>query len=328
MIMAPPNKPKLLVLELWGMGDLVVTTPFLRAASELFEITLLAKPIAVDLQPRLWPGVEIMPFIAPWTAFAGKYQLQKWPWTKLAALVRELAKRRFDIAASGRWDPRDHAVLAFTGARQRVGLPRLGSGIFLTDRLSLPPPDAHRYENWRTLGRHFALELPTRPAPPALKQGQNTIVVHTGAAQPARIWPLDRFLHVITQLRNTGRKVEIVCDASQRSWWLDHGETPCTPSALAELMDILDHAAIFIGNDSGPGHLAAILGVPTFTIFGNQFPARFSPLHPAAEWCEGDPCPYKPCYDSCRYLQPNCLLGVRADSAWLKLKTFVDKQMG
>ncbi len=62
-------KPKLLILELWGLGDLVIATPFIRAATEKFEVTLLAKPFAQEMRPRLWPAVKVVPFTAPWTAF-------------------------------------------------------------------------------------------------------------------------------------------------------------------------------------------------------------------------------------------------------------------
>ena len=73
-------KPKLLIVELWGLGDLVIATPLLRAAAERFDITLLAKPYALDLQRRLWPDVRVAPFVAPWTAFKNKYRLWQWPW--------------------------------------------------------------------------------------------------------------------------------------------------------------------------------------------------------------------------------------------------------
>src|SRR5207245_270805 len=76
-------KPKLLVVELWGMGDLVIATPFLKAASEKYAITLLAKPYAKDLQQRFWPAVEVVPFIAPWTAFQHKYRLFAWRWGEM-----------------------------------------------------------------------------------------------------------------------------------------------------------------------------------------------------------------------------------------------------
>jgi heptosyltransferase-2 len=73
--MSQDIKPRLLVVELWGMGDLVLATPFLKAAVGPFEVTLLAKPNALELQPRLWPGARVIPFVFPWTAFKKKYDL-------------------------------------------------------------------------------------------------------------------------------------------------------------------------------------------------------------------------------------------------------------
>ena len=55
---------------------------------------------------------------------------------------------------------------------------------------------------------------------------------------------------------------------------------------LDALLTKLASADRFIGNDSGPGHLAALLGVPTFTIFGPQLPELFAPQHPQAD----EPC--------------------------------------
>lgn len=79
-------KTKLLVVELWGLGDLAIGTPFLRAASEKFAVTLLAKPYAQDLQTRFWPTVNVVPFVAPWTAFLHKYRLVAWPWRQMFRL--------------------------------------------------------------------------------------------------------------------------------------------------------------------------------------------------------------------------------------------------
>jgi ADP-heptose:LPS heptosyltransferase len=320
-------KLKLLVVELWGLGDLVLATPFLKAAAGSFDLTLLAKPMARELQPRLWPGVEVVPFRFPWTAFSGKYNLIRWPWRELASLVRQLRSCHFDIAVSARWDPRDHFLLRLTGAGRRIGFPRLSSGLFLTERLSLPGPGAHRYENWRVLGRQLGIELPAKDqlAPPRPKP--DIILIHSGAAQPARMWPLERFQILAAQLRQDHYSVQVVCDPVQRPWWSSHGEDVRVPTSLAELMALLDGAGLFVGNDSGPGHLAAILGVPTFTLFGNQHPSLFAPLHPAAQWMEGSPCPYKPCYDSCRFAKPECLWSIGASDAWAKLKFFAEKHL-
>src|SRR5437867_7273594 len=101
-------KPKLLIVELWGLGDLVLATPFLRAAAEKFDVSLVAKHYAQDLQARLWPGVNVLPLVAPWTAFRRKYVLHRWPWLGLFALQRKLRAEKFDVGLSARWDPRDH----------------------------------------------------------------------------------------------------------------------------------------------------------------------------------------------------------------------------
>jgi heptosyltransferase-2 len=89
----------------------------------------------------------------------------------------------------------------------------------------------------------------------------------------------------------------------------------------------VDRAGIFIGNCSGPGHLAAICGVPTFTIYGPSLPEWFIPMHPAAEVFEGRACPYKPCSDYCRYARPFCLADVKADETWPRIEQFAQRHL-
>jgi len=320
-------KPKLLVVELWGMGDLILATPFLRAAAGQFELTLLAKSVARELQPHLWPSVAVTPFSFPWTAFKQKYNLVRWPWRDLVSIVRQLRSHHFDLAVSARCDPRDNFLLSLTGAGRRVGFPKLGSGIFLNERVLLPGPGAHRYENWRALGRHLGIDLPTRQQMASPPRRQTTILIHTGAAQAVRVWPLARFQVLAGQLRQSHYSVQIVCDPNQREWWISRGENVRVAASISELIGLLGGAGLFVGNDSGPGHLAAIMGVPTFTIFGNSLPSLFAPLHPAAEWMEGGPCPYKPCYDSCRFSKPECILSTDVPDVWMKLKASAEKNL-
>jgi heptosyltransferase-2 len=319
-------KLKLLVVELWALGDLVLATPFLNAAARQFEVTLLAKPTALELQPRLWPGVEVIPFVFPWTAFRGKYRLHRWQWRDLSALARRLRSRRFDLAVSARPDARDHLLLRITGAKHRVGFPHIGSSALLTEALVGPGAGAHRYGNWRVLGRRLGLELPPKSEAVAPANERRSILIHSGAAQPTRVWPLDRFAGLADQLRRNRYAVEIACDPSQRQWWASRGENVCTPANISELIAMIDRSGLFVGNDSGPGHLAAILGIPTFTLFGNQFASSFLPIHPAAQFIEGDPCPFKPCYDSCRFARPECLFSIEQNEVWLRLKDFAEKQ--
>jgi ADP-heptose:LPS heptosyltransferase len=326
-------KAKLLVVELWGLGDLIIATPFLHAASQRYEVTLVAKPYAVDLQPRFWPGVSVVPFVAPWTAFTHKYRLWRWPWRQMLRLRNRLARQRFDFGlsarrgADGAGDPRDHLLLLLAGAKTRLGFPRLGSAILLAKGPVRPEPQAHRYENWCVMARALRFDLPSREGlilPHLRPDGE--ILVHTGAGQPVRVWPLERYRALAAGLRQKGYRVQVACDPDQQDWWLAAGEKDvATPRTVTELLALTDRAGAFIGNDSGPGHLAAFCGVPTFTLFGPQVPEWFAPLHPRSEVLEGKACPYKPCSDYCRFPVPYCMVNSGEEEVCGLVEAFVGR---
>jgi ADP-heptose:LPS heptosyltransferase len=122
-----------------------------------------------------------------------------------------------------------------------------------------------------------------------------------------RRWPRERFAEVARRLEARGLVVD---------WLPEEGD-------LDQLLDRLAAADVFIGNDSGPGHLAAHFGLPTFTVFGPQLPENFAPCHPKAAWIEGAPCPYKPCFDACRFPEPRCLLAIETDAAWRRIEAWL-----
>jgi len=150
------------------------------------------------------------------------------------------------------------------------------------------------------------------------------ILIHTGAKQSVRIWPLERYHSLTIKLRSKNYRVQVACNPDQQQWWQRAGEkNVVVPKTVTELLEVVDRAAVFIGNDSGPGHLAAMTGVPTFTLFGPQLSEWFAPLHPDAEWIEGKPCPYKPCSDYCFFSSPHCLLTVTEAEVLERVEPFV-----
>ena len=297
--------PRLLVLELWGLGDLTLAVPFLRAAAPHARVAVLAPPAAAPLLARFAPEAELISLTAPWTAFTGKYRLHRWPWAELRATRRALRARHFDLGVSARHDPRDHALLWLAGVRRRLGFARAGSGALLTDRVP-PPAQPHRAEHWRALAHTLGWEIAApenRPRPGRL------IAIHAGAARAVRRWPAERFAEVSRRLAADGWEIEILAESM-------------APDAL---FAALARADFFVGNDSGPGHVAALLGVPTFTIFGPQLPELFAPQHPLAAWIDGAPCPHKPCFDACRFPQPNCLLAISVDEVMARLRVWLPR---
>lgn len=309
--MSTKVKPRLLVIQCWALGDLAISLPFMRAALEKYEVFLLAKPYASDLIRQLIPEVTHLPFEAPWTRFRGKYALHQWPWATLGHGLRNIRKHKPDVAVSARWDPRDHLLMILGGARKRIGFPRMGSGFLLTDRLDYGKDLRHRHEDWRRVATTLNVDLPpisdlqpSKPAP------HLPVLIHSGAAQKVRVWPLDRYLSLVRQIRSLGFKVSILCDPDQVHFWEKLEPDLQVPGTISALIDAMKRGSSFIGNDSGPGHLAAVMGLPTLTLFGPQLPVWFTPPHPRAEWIEGRPCPYKPCFDYCRFESPHCLLDI------------------
>ena len=301
----PTPPPRLLAAELWGLGDLALALPFLRAASRHARVTLLAKPHAAPLLRRFAPEVTLTPLDAPWTAFRGKYRLHRWPWRELQRTLRTLRAEPFDLAVSARPDPREHALLRLARPQRLIGFPRLGSGVLLSTALP-PPANPHRRAHWQAIAGFCGWALPAAVTKPP---GGKSIVIHAGAAQPTRRWPLDRYEAIANRLRGLGWQVTLLDDRL---------------NDLDQLLDTLAAADRFIGNDSGPGHLAALLGVPTFTLFGPQLPEIFAPVHPQAAWLEGAPCRFKPCCDYCRFAEPHCLFERNVNEVWTALQRWLN----
>jgi heptosyltransferase-2 len=82
-----------------------------------------------------------------------------------------------------------------------------------------------------------------------------------GAADPMRRWPIERFAAVATRLRDLYGIVPIVLGAPGDPEFADAmnlvGQT-----TLRQAAAVLEHCKLFVGNDSGPKHLAAAMGVP------------------------------------------------------------------
>ena len=112
-------------------------------------------------------------------------------------------------------------------------------------------------------------------------------VLHPGSGSPHKCWPAERFLALARRLGERGPRPRIVLGEVEAETWpaaqveafAAAGELH-RPTDLLGLLDSYLGAGVFVGNDSGPGHLAGILGIPTVSLFGPTDPARWKPLGP------------------------------------------------
>lgn len=103
------------------------------------------------------------------------------------------------------------------------------------------------------------------------------IVIHPTSNDTKRNWFSSQFLALAHRLQNEGYSISFSVSPSERVDWL-HVEAQGFQlpffSDLSQLSAYLYESGFFIGNDSGIGHLASNLGIPTLTISGNPKRAR------------------------------------------------------
>ena len=110
------------------------------------------------------------------------------------------------------------------------------------------------------------------------------IALHPGSGSPRKNWPLARWVELAAWLRSAHAAELLVI--------MGEAEPPATRAALApygtfadnlpleDLATRLAGCRLFIGHDSGIGHLAAACGVPSLLLFGPTDPALWAPPAP------------------------------------------------
>lgn len=107
-------------------------------------------------------------------------------------------------------------------------------------------------------------------------------LLNPGSGWGAKCWPAERYAAVAKRLGGAGLRSLVNFGPGEESL----AETIARASGraaepvscdLAELIAITRRAALFVGGDTGPMHLAATLKVPTVALFGPTDPARNGP---------------------------------------------------
>lgn len=270
----------LLVLKLNHLGDNVVFVPTLQALRQIlpdWKITLLTTPNEAELYGGPLGPQEIL--VCPKAAFEGSYRR---PWV-LARWIWLLRSKRPDACiVSFDQGNAAHAAAKFSGAKVRIGgnVGHVRLGRTLTETVPFPEDGRPVTWNWgmalalaRAFGRDTSLP-PKPPAPdlrhllsqnPRERRTQRRIVVHAGAGGPLNQWGEDRFATVARSLAGAHEVVWISHGGVGRA---PEGTIGATPRTLAELSEWLASADLYLGNNSGPMHLANALGCEGVCVTG------------------------------------------------------------
>jgi heptosyltransferase III len=102
------------------------------------------------------------------------------------------------------------------------------------------------------------------------------------ASAPEKTWRADGFLAVAEHLKSAGLEPVFIGGGEDnlspfRNYRVMEG------APLAEVKSLMSRASLFVGNDSGPAHMAAAFGAPCVVIFGASDPAIWGPWRTASE---------------------------------------------
>ena len=104
------------------------------------------------------------------------------------------------------------------------------------------------------------------------------VLLLPGAGHPAKQWPLVQFFELAAWLQRQGHKVRFILGPAERERGMTVQDFPTVfPDSLDMLQDVLQGARLVVGNDSGPMHLAGMLGVPGLALFGPASEAQWRP---------------------------------------------------
>jgi len=231
------------------------------------------------------------------------------------ALVRRVRARHYDMVIDFHSGPRSSLIAWLSGAKKRIGYDVPGRGWMYTTRVARPRGIRPRHavaNQWDLLN---ALDIPTPdpaqsptemaadPAAVEAVEGRlralgvapddELIVLHVSAGNPFRRWPLESFASLIAMLArgHTRRRIVVVSGPSetdaaarvieQARDQLGPGDRdrvlPAQQFTLAELRALVDRAALYVGGDSGPMHIASTTTVPIVGLYGPTLPVRSEP---------------------------------------------------
>ncbi len=292
---------RVVLVRLSALGDIVHTWPLAAAIRRARPDAHLTWVVEQPLAPLVdgHPDVD-----AVLTVATRRWRRSPWS-TRTRAEVGRLKTRFSELEPDLALDPqgtlKSAIVTRWTRAGRRIGLARpwrreLAAGLVLTD--TVPGRTGHRHivatnlELVRAVGGEPP-ELPTPPDGAWLANAAPRIegpwrppyaVVLPGAGGAGKTLPAATFAATADDLAARGMAVVVAWGPSERQradevvGRAGPGACLAPPTDLLELTGLLRDAAVVIGGDTGPVHLAAALGTPTVAVFLTTDPNRNGPL--------------------------------------------------
>ena len=319
----------ILVVRLRLIGDVVLTTPLLGAVKRRYpdaQLTYLVEPAAA-------PVVRGNPHLAEIMVIPRRRGLARL--RDDVAVARRLRRRHFDVAIDLHGGPRAAWLAWASGAPMRIGYAIKGRSWMYTHVVERPRDEAPRatvVNQWDLLAPlDVARPDPTRDPLEMVEDPQAAaavdrrlrearisgahplIVVHVSAGNPFRRWPRESFQALVVALarRDPSRRIILtsgpsdaaaakgIADGARAELGSLGAAVPDTGEFdLPELRALVGRAAVYIGGDSGPLHIAGTTATPIVALLGPTLAERSMPWRDPrwfAEAVDAGPLECRPC---------------------------------
>lgn len=268
-----PQGARVAVIRLRSLGDCVLTTPAL-------DILHRARPdlrLAVVVEDRFRAVFEGNPAVE----------------ALLPPAAAEVRAWRPELVLNLHGGGTSARLTAFTGACWRAGFAHFRYPFLYNVRIPRAQQildvegTVHTAEHLASamfflgapIGEIPRARLFSEPQPPSRPYA----AIHPVASAPGKTWPAAGFLAVAEHLRDALDLDPVFIGGPTDDLSAFDQYRTLRGAPLAEVKQLLSGAALFVGNDSGPAHMAAAFGLPVVVLFGPSDASVWHPWKTAAE---------------------------------------------
>lgn len=275
---------RLLALRLSALGDVIHTIPAVLSLKGAADITWVVEAPYRELV-EIVAGVKTLPV-----------RMKKEP----RVAIRAIRSTRVDASVDFQGLIKSAALGWVSGAKTRYGFDRHAirekAALLFTNRQVHVDTSKHVIDQNLELARAVAPEgggkVNWSEYPIPIPGYENAIVLLPGAGKANKLWPIERFRELAKRI---GPKALAVWGPGERELADAIGARVAPPTNLRQLAWILQKAALVIGADTGPLHLADALGTRVIGLYGPTDPRRNGPYgqlqhcidrFPTTKWME------------------------------------------
>ncbi len=258
-----PHPSKLLVIRLSALGDVIHTIPAVVALRTRHDVSWVVEA----------PYQELVEMVADVRAIP--VSLKRWSPRRILDAWR--AVRGFDVAIDFQGLVKSALLARASGASERVGFARPfireKPAAWLMNRRVTIDPSRHVVEwNLQLAGVEKAPEVDFSRFTINNQPRTTNIVLLPGAGRKEKQWP-----HFRELAKRLGGRAVTAWGPGEEALAQATGARVAPRTNLRELAQLMRDAALVIGGDTGPLHLAAALGTPVIGLYGPTSPVRNGP---------------------------------------------------